>query len=186
MPKSIPEYFSLLNESDQAGYSTLQIEIRSLSEKYRRGLRVPQFAETLAKIRAWAQRCEPDDWKRCLVCGLYYLSSGIAVNSHQLKFLTKTCKSAINGTLRILGYTTVSARGDVNADLVAAFPFLQGKTHALRQWSLRRCAENWEKKIEINKEEQSDGDFEQPEVLRPSEDNSSHPESWAWSDFVFD
>jgi hypothetical protein len=140
MPKNTPDYFASLSESDQIGYYTLQADIRALAEKRRRGRRVSIFAETLNKIRAWAQRGDQDDSTRCLVCGLYYLNAEIGVNSHQLKYLTKTCKSAINGALKILGYTTISARGDVNPNLVAALPFLEGKTRALRQWSVRVCA----------------------------------------------
>jgi hypothetical protein len=138
MPRSTPEYFSLLSESDQVGYYTLQGQVLSLTENHRRGLRAAIFTEALELIHAWAQRGDADDWKRCLVCGLYRLGTGVAVNARQLQFLTRRCKSAINGALKLMGYATVSARGDVNPDLVCALPVLKGNTHALRQWSVRR------------------------------------------------
>jgi hypothetical protein len=138
MPRSSPEYFSLLGETDQLGYSTLQGQILSLTENHHRGLRTAIFTEALGLIRAWAQRGDADDWRRCIVCGLCYLTAEVAVNAHQLQLLTRRCKSAINGALKLMGYVTVSARGDVNPDLVRALPALKGNVHALRQWSVRR------------------------------------------------
>jgi hypothetical protein len=36
-----------------------------------------------------------------------------------------------------MGYVMVSARGDINPELVDALPNLRGNTHELRQWSVR-------------------------------------------------
>jgi hypothetical protein len=65
MGKSLPDYFSMLSESDQSGYFTLQAQISSLAEKLQRGQRASIFVETLELIHSWAQRGDPDDWKRC-------------------------------------------------------------------------------------------------------------------------
>jgi hypothetical protein len=37
----------------------------------------------------------------------------------------------------LMNYIIVSARGDINPELVNALPGLRGKTHELRQWSVR-------------------------------------------------
>jgi hypothetical protein len=89
-------------------------------------------------IHSWAQRGDGDDWRRCCVCGLFYLQCGIAVNSHQLNCLTDRCKSSINGGLKKLDFETISARGDMNPELVGLLPNLKGNTHELRQWSVRK------------------------------------------------
>jgi hypothetical protein len=179
MPKNFPDYFSILSESDQSGYFALQAQVSSLCENRRRGQRVPTFIEILELIHRWAQRDDPDDWKRCLVCGLYYLPSGVAVNSHQLRFLTGKCKSAINGALKMIGLTTVSARGDVNPDLVKALPALQGKTHAMRQWSVRRpagqkeCEDETEESAVLEKSVESSGAGQEDlELFNQWEDDS--------------
>jgi hypothetical protein len=190
MPKSTPEFFSSLSESDQIGYLTLQAEIRSLTEKRRRGRRVPIFAETLNRIREWAQRGDSGDSMRCLVCGLYSLSSGLAVNSHQLRFLTRTCKSAINGALKIMGYKTISARGDVNPQLVAALPFLEGKTHALRQWSVRSAVKETVDEAKEAPEEPAVQEISAPHSVRPSDDpndsfGQSQDDTWPWPNYMF-
>jgi hypothetical protein len=137
MSGKTPKFFSLLNEIDQKGYRELRQRLASMAMKRHRGYRLDHFQEMLTNIRNFAQRGDKDDWKRCCVCGLCYLPSGIALNSHQLKHLTGKCKSSINGALKMLGYITTSARGDINPELVAALPNLKGKTRDLRQWSIR-------------------------------------------------
>jgi hypothetical protein len=133
-----PKYFSTLSQSDQEGYWALQDGLLKASKPRQRGQRLTLLADVLSAARAFAQRGQPDDWTRCCVCGVCYLQDGIAINSHQLRFLTNKCKSSINGALKMMGYTTISARGDVNPDLVNALPNLKGRTHDLRLWSVRR------------------------------------------------
>jgi hypothetical protein len=132
-----PHYFAILNESDQRDYSLLQERFLKATEQRHRGHRLDILSDILRVVREFAQRGDPDDWRRCCVCGVCYLPSGVAINSHQLHFLTGKCKSSINGALKMMGYTTLSARGDINPELVEALPNLKGKTHDLRLWSVR-------------------------------------------------
>jgi hypothetical protein len=151
MSNGFPEYFSLLSESDQSGYFSLRSQISSLTEKLQRGQRVAIFLETIGLIRTWTQRGDSDDWKRCLVCGLFDLPSGVAVNCHQLHFLTNKSKSALNGALKMIGYDTLSSRGDVNPDLIGALPILKGNPHHMRQWSVRHPTGNQESRTSPRK-----------------------------------
>jgi hypothetical protein len=181
----------LLSDSDQLGYYTLQGQILSLTESHHRGLRAAIFTEALGLVRTWAQRGDPDDWKRCLVCGLYYLNAGVAVNAHQLQFLTRRCKSAINGALKLMGYITISARGDVNPDLVCALPILKGNTRALRQWSVRRADVHVAKECRRGDATPTSGGQHGTET--PLEEIVAYPENfgqgqddpWSWDRFLF-
>jgi hypothetical protein len=136
-----PMYFCLLNDSDQAGYRQLQRDLLFLTERRHRGKRLATMTECLHRIIDWARRGGSDDWRRFLVCGVCCLASGLAVNSHQIQFLTNKCKSSINGALKKLGYATISRRGDTNPELVSTLPLLHGRTPELRQWSVRRPCE---------------------------------------------
>jgi hypothetical protein len=138
MKRRTPKFFSLLSDADKSGYFNLQQQLLLLTEHRRRGHRLETILDCFRMIHSWAQRGDGDDWRRCCVCGLFYLQCGIAVNSHQLNSLTDRCKSSINGGLKRLGYGTISARGDMNPELVRLLPYLKGNTHELRQWSVRK------------------------------------------------
>lgn len=136
-PSNTPKYFSLLNQQDKEGYRKLQTVLLQATEKRHRGHRLDIFLDCLDQIHRFSQRGEEDDWKRCCVCGVCFLKCGIALNSHQMKFLTNKCKSSINGALKMMKYKTTSARGDINPELVDFLPILKGNTNELRQWSVR-------------------------------------------------
>jgi hypothetical protein len=132
-----PKYFSTLTEADRRGYWALQDELLQFADHRQRGRRLSIFADVLSTIRTYAQRGDADDGARCCVCGVCFLPCGIGINSHQLRHLTNRCKSSINGALKLMGYSMLSARGDVNPDLVSALPLLRGRMHDLRLWSVR-------------------------------------------------
>jgi hypothetical protein len=138
MRGQVPPYFSALTEADRGEYWALQDRLLKFTDRRSRGHRLSTLADILSAVRAYAQRGDRDDGARCCVCGVCFLPSGIGVNSHQLHFLTNRCKSSINGALKLMGYSIVSARGDVNPELVTALPDLRGKTHDLRLWSVRK------------------------------------------------
>lgn len=136
-PSNTPKYFYLLGQTDKDKYRRLQTLLLHATEKRHRGHRLDIFLDCLQKIRNFCQRGDEDDWKRCCVCGVCFLKCGIALNSHQMKFLTNKCKSSINGALKMMKYKTTSARGDINPELVDFLPILKGNTNELRQWSVR-------------------------------------------------
>ena len=137
MTKGHPKYFYLLTSLDQESYGRLRCYLNKKLEKRHRGQRLDLLKDCLKTAKTWAQRGDDDDWKRCLVVGVCYLDCGIALNLHQFRLLTNKCKSSMNGALRLMGYETTSARGDVNPELVRALPILEGNIPELRQWSVR-------------------------------------------------
>jgi hypothetical protein len=82
-----------------------------------------------------------------------------------------------------MGYVTVSARGYVNPEFVNAFPILHGKTHAMRQWSVRRLEDK-----ACVKAEQADQQDSLPctctDPFAQWEDGQLE-EEFGWSSYVF-
>jgi hypothetical protein len=132
-----PKYFELLSDRDQFGYSELRSTLSSQLCRNRRGKRLENFSEMMASIRAFCVRPDEDDWKRCLVCGVYWLSSGIAINNRQLSLLLDKCKSSINGSLQKMGYSTLQARTESTNALSDAIPVLKNNFNELREWTVR-------------------------------------------------
>jgi hypothetical protein len=132
-----PKYFELLSDRDQLGYSELRSTLSSQMCRNRRGKRLENFNEMMASIRAFCVRPDEDDWKRCLVCGVYWLSSGIAMNNRQLSLLLDKCKSSINGSLQKMGYSTLQARTESSDALSEAIPVLKNNFNELREWTVR-------------------------------------------------
>ena len=96
------------------------------------------FVETLNAVRKFAVRGDYNDWMRCLVCGIHWLPSGaIAVNTHQLRLLVARCKSSINGSLVMMGYTMTLPKVETNKELETVFPNLNDNGIDMRQWTVR-------------------------------------------------
>lgn len=132
-----PKFYNLLTDPDKAAYTRLRSALSSHVCRNRRGKRLETFAEMLAAIQTFCIRGEQDDWKRCLVCGVCWLSSGIAVNTRQLSLLIDKCKSSINGSLQKLGYSTIQSKNDSSTALTDFIPVLKNNFSELREWSVR-------------------------------------------------
>ena len=133
-----PQYLPLLSESDVALYNKLRESLSSRLCRNRRGHRLEHFNEMLDTIKQFAVRNDEDDWKRCLVCGVVWLSTGIAINTRQLRLLINKCKSSINGSLHRMGYSSFTSRGDTDSELIHKLPMLENNFAELRQWTVRK------------------------------------------------
>jgi hypothetical protein len=102
-------------------------------------------------IKAYAVRSDSDDLSRSLVCGIVWLSSGIAVNIQQLKLLSSKCKSSINGSFVQLGYLPIPSGADTAGELIQKFPFMKDQFSELRQWTIRQVKDK-PTKVEIDLE----------------------------------
>ena len=138
MARADPKYFDLLDEMDKEEYRRLRFELNKKTERRRRGRRLEVLGECLELVRVWAQRGCDSDWKRCLVSGLCFMTSGVAINLHQIQLLINKCKSSLNGALKLMGFTTTYARGDLSCELINTFPILEGNQKGLREWSIRK------------------------------------------------
>ena len=137
-PKSTPAYWDRLTPEDKHGYEMLQKALSSPECKNRRNKSNETFLEVLNMIKNYVVRGDGNDIIRSLVCGIVWLESGIAINTHQLSPLMHKCKSSINGSFQSLGYGTIPTGSDSSNELLSTFPFMRANFSELRQWTIRQ------------------------------------------------
>jgi hypothetical protein len=146
--KRLPRFWGGLSTSDQGGYLALRAELAMPRFSNQRGRSKAQFRMMLDLIKAFVIRGDHEDLSRGLVCGMVWLSNGIAVNIQQLKLLSSKCKSSINGSFGALGYATMPSGADTAGELIQNFPFMKDQFSELRQWTIRRMQTEKEKEKE--------------------------------------
>jgi hypothetical protein len=139
MPPPKPAFRSLLSPADLLQYSELSLRLSSPSNRYKRNHRLDRFEDCVDAIRAFCVRSDAQDWKRCLVCGLFWFAGGLCINTGQLKILLGKSKSSINGALAKLGYEAVSVSYAPDGNLMQAMPFMLEWPNAARQWTMRKA-----------------------------------------------
>jgi hypothetical protein len=148
-PNRFPRFWNGLSPSDQSGYLSLRAELSTPKFSNQRGRSKTQFALMLELIKVYAVRGDSDDLSRSLVCGIVWLSNGIAVNIQQLKLLSSKCKSSINGSFGQLGYLPMPSGADTAGELIQKFPFMKDQFSELRQWTIRQLRDS-PAKVEID------------------------------------
>lgn len=133
-----PNFFDLLTETEQTEYYELRTVVGSPDNRYNRNKRLETFLEILDHIKHYCVRCDENDWKRCLVCGVCWMDDSIAINTRQLRQLINKSKSTINGALAKMGYVTIPTKGEDAQQLTDSIPFLRGHFLEMRQWTIRR------------------------------------------------
>ena len=135
---SSPRFLEMLSPDDVEEYNNLKESLSSRGTRNRRGKRLEAFADMLGKVKEFSIKGDENDWKRCLVCGVCWIDSGIAINTRQLRLLIDKCKSSINGSLHRMGYSPSTTGGDTSNSLVDKIPLLKGNFSELRQWTVRQ------------------------------------------------
>jgi hypothetical protein len=138
--KPHPNHWSILTESDQAQYRQLQLLMEPLSFRTSREESPVKFQIILDHIKQFAVRHNSDDWKRCLVCGIIWLDSAVAISPKQLSMLIGKCKSAINAGFQALGYVGTAMSPAYAVALFHIFCNLDRKGNEIRQWSVRESS----------------------------------------------
>ncbi|EAX99592.1 hypothetical protein TVAG_427560 [Trichomonas vaginalis G3] len=138
MEGAIREYYSLLTESDKQEYNSLRQSLTSSECRNCRHKRLENFNDMLQRIHKYINKNDGDDWKRALVCGVCWISDGIAINTHQLSYLLGKCKSSINGSLHKLQYSPFPSSNQASKELMEIIPRLKSNFAELRQWTLRK------------------------------------------------
>jgi hypothetical protein len=132
-----PDHWSILTESDQAQYRQLQLLMEPLSIRTSRDQSSVKFQIILGHIKQFAIRCNRDDWKRCLVCGIIWLDRAVAISTKQLSMLIGKCKSAINAGFQALGYIGSSISPAHAIAIIDVFSHLECNWNEIRQWTVR-------------------------------------------------
>jgi hypothetical protein len=89
----------------------------------------------LELIREFCIRKSPSDWKRCHVCGVFFLPSGrIAFHFCDLRNLVGMSRSAWFGGLRRVGYSTPP---HCAIELLRYAPIVAASPYLAREWAFR-------------------------------------------------
>lgn len=133
-----PQNWKLLNNADLRSYFDLQMQFQQETSKSPKGKRLDSFTEKLNKIRDFIEKGDGDDWKRSIVCGIFFgeLPNFLAIQIQQLKMLVGKCKSSINGSFQQLGYV---AQPQLDQEiLLKKIPFQFRKVTDFKKWSIRQ------------------------------------------------
>jgi hypothetical protein len=139
---SQPRHLNLLSMTDADEYWRLHDEFRADSTKSRKGERLDTFSDRLNQIREFVERSPEDRWKRSIVCGVFFLCHGLALNVHQLSSLIGKCKSSVNGSLHQLGFFTRAPATGIDPQFLAAVPLEYQDEIELRNWTIRTNGES--------------------------------------------
>lgn len=131
-----PRFFQILSEDDCLKYNLLRTKF-SAHQKYRIQ-RNSDFSSNLDLIKGFCVRNDEDDWKRDIVCGIFWINEYIAVNNSQFSILIDENKSSINNSFKKLGYSVINDKKESLRLLSEKIPFLRNNNHELKEWTLRR------------------------------------------------
>ena len=148
---SFPTYWDILPNADRASYILLRQKINQENQNSKNSNNcITTFEEQLKMIREFAERKDMHDWKRFLVCGICWKGELLGVNTRQLRFLIKKCKSAINSSLQRMGYQ-VCHSNELKPWTVFSpmIPYINTNMSELRQWTIRINTKNIKAKIEV-------------------------------------
>ena len=134
---AIRMYWDMLSDIDRESYTRLWMTLSSSACKHRRHHSREINSQILGAIKSFILRNDGDDWKRGLVCGIWWIGDNIAINTRQLKLLISKCKSSVNALFQSLGYATVPSSNEFSTSLMCAFPCLKENFSELRQWTAR-------------------------------------------------
>jgi hypothetical protein len=135
-----PKFFNLLSLPNCQEYSILRVHFHESCGRSRKGERLDIFNDRLATIRRFVERHDDDDWKRALVCGVFFLPDSLALNIQQLRVLVGKCKSSINGSLQQLGYRAVPPGLEAEQQFLTRIPQQCRDLTDLKKWTVRKTA----------------------------------------------
>ena len=132
------QYLHLLSDADAELFSRM-LEVVGKERKSVRFRRVQVFQDELLRIKQFCHQGDDNDWKRCLVCGICWLSDRLlAVNNQRLMSVLCRSKSAINDMLVKLKYRTEAITNENKCLVTDIIPYLENHPEELRHWTLRR------------------------------------------------
>lgn len=138
VPHYLPRFYYLLDDNDKQQYDTIRNSQKGGQKKTE-----INFMNDIDKLKKFIIRGNENDWKRGIVCGIYWLpeSKGIAVNIHQLKIILNKSKSSLNSLLSKIGLDVILTRGKAIGVVLDTFPILKNYTNEVKQWTIRKLAD---------------------------------------------
>lgn len=132
-----PRFFQILSEYDCQEYNSLRSRFASHAHQGLNRQQYTDFSASLDLIKDFCVRNDDDDWKRGLVCGIFWLNKEIAVNNSQFSILIDENKSSINNSFQKLGYSLFKDRIKSINLLTEKIPFFKDNYRELKDWTVR-------------------------------------------------
>lgn len=145
-----PENWKLLNHDDLRSYFDLQFQFQQETTKSPKGKRLDSFKEKLDKTKKFIEKGDGEDWKRSIVCGIFFcdVPDYLAIQIQQFKLLIGKCKSSINGSFQQLGYV---AQPQLEQEFLSKkIPLQYRKATDFKKWSVRQKIRNFNLKFNSN------------------------------------
>lgn len=126
-----------LSEADRNSFQILKNKLSSYELKFQRNMGYQTLYAQIEEIRRFCIRGDSDDWKRCYICGIFWDSDRIAINTRKLGVILSRCKSSINGCLQKMGYSATHVKAEKVNLLHTILPILEKNRDEVKYWSLR-------------------------------------------------
>ena len=133
----IPHHWNLLSDIEKMEYKRLQLTVSASTNRNRRNKSAETFNEMLKSIKDYVMRDDGNDCRRALVCGLFWVTCFIVVNTKQICILTGRSKSSINSSFQALGYQSPPNGIDSTNIVINSFDTFKNDYNELRQWTVR-------------------------------------------------
>jgi hypothetical protein len=130
-----------LPKEDSSDYLELASTFRELNAA-RRHIGMTDFPEQLKSLHAFITSSPLHQSIRSMLCGTFFGSGFILVNTFRLKELLVRSKSGMNHCFQTLGYDVMRPSKDLNALFQMLLPTMDARSFQLRQWCIRIETDN--------------------------------------------
>lgn len=164
--KLFPNHWEMLSEDEKRDYQSLQKSVSSSANRNRRNKSAETFNEMLISIKNYVMRDDGGETRRALVCGLFWVTCFVVVNTKQICVLTGRSKSSINSSFQALGYQSPPDCVDTTNIIINCFSNFKNNYNELRQWTVRALSSDVQKAMQssiplpIYHQNQKQGDSE--------------------------
>ena len=133
----IPDNANILSEKDLDEYQNMRRCFFSDSSKSKKGERLELLNKRLNHIKSFIEKPDGNEWKRGIVCGIFFLKNSLAINIQALRTLLGKCKSSINGSLQQLGYIARPQTTEFTSELTQKIPLSFRHIAEINKWTMR-------------------------------------------------
>lgn len=126
-----------LPSAERERFENLTTFLRNPGSRYQRFKKLEILQDQLNAIRDFVIKHNAYDYKRALLCGVYFLEDCICVNNRKLSQLLGKSKSSINTSLSELGYNRNLSSNEEQMKLFEALPQLKHMLDESKQWTIR-------------------------------------------------
>lgn len=126
-----------LPEPERQRFHALVSFLRNTGTRYQRFKKLAIFEDQLRAIREFVIKHNAYDYKRALLCGIYFSENIVCVNNRKLSQLLGKSKSSVNMSFSELGYNRTLCHTQEQIKLLEVIPQLKDMVDESKQWTIR-------------------------------------------------